>query len=339
KADLEGVATGDWEVLEEETFGNCVLGFEDDVPSDDEDEPLSSEELESCIIFHLGNMAHQEHEEQEVEQAIDPSWAHGTLFDAQQKKSEIDYTLPINVDDDEDDDDDPDPEFTAAACASRRSYAEEDDRRRDLGTSGSHLSRDDSRRSLPRSTSGSMDTYLYRSRSVKYAGIKQALKGVNASAKAAKGAIKGIVKWFLHVGVPAHTAENPYFHSMLDAIAKAGPGLKAPTRKHAAHAILMQICHIYSLMSAQLGLYGRKPFLLLGGEKYSSIAPYATGYTRRGHGFEWEEFLEDWKEDWNRDLQEIFGGKELEALKSQRADAGVDGVSPQAVDEKGKGRM
>ncbi|MQL77606.1 hypothetical protein Taro_010029, partial [Colocasia esculenta] len=40
-----------------------------------------------------------------------------------------------------------------AARASRRSYAEEDDRRRGLGTSGSHLSRDDSRGSLPRSTS------------------------------------------------------------------------------------------------------------------------------------------------------------------------------------------
>ncbi|MQM07157.1 hypothetical protein Taro_039996 [Colocasia esculenta] len=113
-------------------------------------------------------MAHQEHAEQEVEQAIDP-----------------DYTLPINVDDDEDDDDS-DPEFTAAARASRRSYAEEDDRRKGLGTSGSQLSRDDSRRSLPRSTSirravgalgckgrlsdvhsptqGPMDTYLYRSR-------------------------------------------------------------------------------------------------------------------------------------------------------------------------------
>ncbi|MQL93273.1 hypothetical protein Taro_025917 [Colocasia esculenta] len=66
-----------------------------------------------------------------------------------------DYTLPINVDDDEDDDDDddPDPEFTAAARVSRRSYEEEDDRRRGLGTSGSHLSRDDSRRSLLRSTS------------------------------------------------------------------------------------------------------------------------------------------------------------------------------------------
>ncbi|MQL76158.1 hypothetical protein Taro_008550, partial [Colocasia esculenta] len=35
-----------------------------------------------------------------------------------------DYSLPINVDDDEDDeDDDSDPKFTAAARASRRSYA------------------------------------------------------------------------------------------------------------------------------------------------------------------------------------------------------------------------
>ncbi|MQL89457.1 hypothetical protein Taro_022030 [Colocasia esculenta] len=125
-----------------------------------------------------------------------------------------DYTLPINVDDDEDDDDDdPDPEFTAAARASRRSYVEEDEKRRGLGTSGAHLSRDDSRRSLPRSTSvrraagalgcggrlsnvhaptqGPMDAYLYRSRSVKQPGIKQALKGVKATAKAAKGAIKG----------------------------------------------------------------------------------------------------------------------------------------------------
>ncbi|MQL71421.1 hypothetical protein Taro_003752 [Colocasia esculenta] len=51
-----------------------------------------------------------------------------------------DYSLPINVDDDEDDadadDDDLDLEFTAAARASRRSYAEEDDRRRGMGTSG-----------------------------------------------------------------------------------------------------------------------------------------------------------------------------------------------------------
>ncbi|MQL82913.1 hypothetical protein Taro_015403, partial [Colocasia esculenta] len=79
---------------------------------------------------------------------------------------------------------------------------------------------------------GSMDIYLYRSRSVKQPGIKQALKGVKATAKAAKGAIKGIVKWFLHAGVPAHTAESPYFQSMLDAIAEVGPGLKAPTRKY-----------------------------------------------------------------------------------------------------------
>ncbi|MQL77562.1 hypothetical protein Taro_009984 [Colocasia esculenta] len=123
-----------------------------------------------------------------------------------------DYSLPINVDDDEDNDD-PDPEFTAAARASRRSYAEEDDRQRGLGTSESHLSRDDSRRSLPRSTSvrraagalgcggrlsdvhnptqGPIDTYLYRSWPVKQPSIKQALKGVKATAKATKGAIKG----------------------------------------------------------------------------------------------------------------------------------------------------
>ncbi|MQL82792.1 hypothetical protein Taro_015279 [Colocasia esculenta] len=67
-----------------------------------------------------------------------------------------------------------------------------------------------------------MDAYLYRSRSVKQPGIKQALKRVKATVKAAKGAIKG---------VPAHTTESPYFQSMLDAIAEAGPGLKAPTRK------------------------------------------------------------------------------------------------------------
>ncbi|MQL69021.1 hypothetical protein Taro_001294 [Colocasia esculenta] len=76
-----------------------------------------------------------------------------------------DYTLPINVDDDEEDDD-PDPEFTATARASRRSYAEEEDIRRGLGTSGPHLF-------------------------VKQPGIKQVLKGVKATAKAAKGAIKG----------------------------------------------------------------------------------------------------------------------------------------------------
>ncbi|MQL79750.1 hypothetical protein Taro_012173, partial [Colocasia esculenta] len=139
-----------------------------------------------------------------------------------------DYSLPINVDDD----DDPDPKFTAAARASRHSYAEEDDRRRGLGTSGSHLSRDDYRTSLPRSTSGPMDTYLYRSRSVKQPGIKQVLKGVKATAKAVKGAIKGIVKLFLHTGVPAYTAESPYFQSMLDAIAEARSGLKVPTRKY-----------------------------------------------------------------------------------------------------------
>ncbi|MQL70018.1 hypothetical protein Taro_002291 [Colocasia esculenta] len=166
-------------------------------------------------------MAHQEHEKQEVEQAIDPGWAHGektekllTTQQQQQLQDEIsgrqirrDYTLLINVDDD----DDPDPEFTAAARASR-SYAEEDDKRRGLGTSAPHLSRDDSRRSLPRR-------------------IKQALKGVKATAKAAKEVIKGIVKWFLHAGVPAHTAESPYFHSMLDAIAEARPGLKCNASK------------------------------------------------------------------------------------------------------------
>ncbi|MQM07970.1 hypothetical protein Taro_040820, partial [Colocasia esculenta] len=103
------------------------------------------------------------------------------------------YTLPMNVEDDEDDDDDddPDPEFTAATHASRRSYAKEDERRRGLGTSGAHLSRDDSRRSLPRSTSVRRVAGALRSRSVKQPGIKQTLKGVKATAKAAKGAIKG----------------------------------------------------------------------------------------------------------------------------------------------------
>ncbi|MQL88239.1 hypothetical protein Taro_020799 [Colocasia esculenta] len=123
-----------------------------------------------------------------------------------------DYSLPINVDDDEDDDG-YDPEFTIAAHASRRSYAKEYNRRRGMGTSESHLPRDDSRRSLLRSTSvrraagalgcggrlsdvdnptqGSMNIYLSRSRSVKQPSIKQALKGVKATAKAAKGAIKG----------------------------------------------------------------------------------------------------------------------------------------------------
>ncbi|MQM02670.1 hypothetical protein Taro_035445 [Colocasia esculenta] len=122
-----------------------------------------------------------------------------------------DYSLPINVDDD--DDDDSDPEFTIATRTSRCSHAEEDDRRRGLGTSGSYLSRNDSRRSLPRSTSvrwtagalgcggrlsdvhnptqDSMDRYLYRSRSIKQPSIKQALKGVKATAKATNGAIKG----------------------------------------------------------------------------------------------------------------------------------------------------
>ncbi|MQL71593.1 hypothetical protein Taro_003913 [Colocasia esculenta] len=166
-------------------------------------------------------------------------------------------SLPINVDDDEDDDDDDDPdsEFTAAERASRRSYAEEDDRRRGLGTSGSHLSRDDSRRSLPRSTSGSMDTYLYRSRSVKQPSIKQALKGVKVNAKAAKGAIKGIVKWFLHAGVPAHTTESPYFQTMLDAIAETGSGLKAPTRKYIYDAELDEESHaVTSLVMENINL-------------------------------------------------------------------------------------
>ncbi|MQL85849.1 hypothetical protein Taro_018366 [Colocasia esculenta] len=65
-------------------------------------------------------------------------------------------SLPINVNDDkddDDDDDDPDPKFTAGTCAGRHTYAEEEDRRRGMGTLGSHLPRDDYRRSLLRSTS------------------------------------------------------------------------------------------------------------------------------------------------------------------------------------------
>ncbi|MQL96546.1 hypothetical protein Taro_029229, partial [Colocasia esculenta] len=55
------------------------------------------------------------------------------------------YSLPINVDDDEEDEDydNLDPEFTVVARASRRSYAEEDDRQRGMGTSRPHLPRDD----------------------------------------------------------------------------------------------------------------------------------------------------------------------------------------------------
>ncbi|MQM15597.1 hypothetical protein Taro_048543 [Colocasia esculenta] len=111
-------------------------------------------------LSSVRNMAHHEHEEQEVEQAIDPGWAHVrneiiaylkgkkaekilTTQQQQELQDELsgrqirrDYDLPIPVDDDDDDDDDPDPEFTAAARASRRSYAEEDERRRGLGTSG-----------------------------------------------------------------------------------------------------------------------------------------------------------------------------------------------------------
>ncbi|MQL72042.1 hypothetical protein Taro_004368, partial [Colocasia esculenta] len=159
------------------------------------------------------NMTDQQHQEQEVEQqAMDSGWAYCTLIDARQKISHREYSLPINVGDDEDDDDDPDPEFTAIARASRRAYAEEEDRRRGMGTSESHLPRDDSRRSLPRSTSirraaialgcggilsdvhdptrASMDKYLYRSRSVKQPSIKQVLKGVKATAKVERFKLK-----------------------------------------------------------------------------------------------------------------------------------------------------
>ncbi|MQM12034.1 hypothetical protein Taro_044947 [Colocasia esculenta] len=144
-------------------------------------------------LSSVRNMTHQEHEEQEVEQAIDPGWAHGekvekilTTQQQQQLQDEIsgrqirrDYTLPIPVDDDEDDDDDDDPdlEFTTAACASRRSYAEEDERRR---------------------------------------GIKQALKGVKATAKAAKGAIKGIVSHYLKVIEPLDKNDMRYLYEAMN---------------------------------------------------------------------------------------------------------------------------
>ncbi|MQL98689.1 hypothetical protein Taro_031403 [Colocasia esculenta] len=75
-----------------------------------------------------------------------PLLASSSLFLFSSLSSFRDYTLPINVDDDEDDDDDDDdddldPEFTTVARASRRSYAEEYDRRRGLGTSVSGLAR------------------------------------------------------------------------------------------------------------------------------------------------------------------------------------------------------
>ena len=52
---------------------------------------------------------------------------------------------------------------------------------------------------------------------------------MKATAEAASHAFKNIVKWFLHAGVPAHTASSPYFQTMIDAIAEAGPDLKAPS--------------------------------------------------------------------------------------------------------------
>jgi Protein of unknown function (DUF 659) len=76
---------------------------------------------------------------------------------------------------------------------------------------------------------GPMDMFLHRKQSVKQPSIKQAMKGVKATAAAAKHAVKNIVKWFLHAGVPAHTASSPYFQTMLDSIGEAGPGLKAPS--------------------------------------------------------------------------------------------------------------
>ncbi|MQM17748.1 hypothetical protein Taro_050725 [Colocasia esculenta] len=78
---------------------------------------------------------------------------------------------------------------------------------------------------------GVMDTFMHRKPSSKQLNIKYALKGVKATAASAKHAVKNIVKWFLHAGVPTHTTSSPYFQTMIDSIGEVGPGLKAPTPK------------------------------------------------------------------------------------------------------------
>ncbi|MQM03696.1 hypothetical protein Taro_036482 [Colocasia esculenta] len=92
----------------------------------------------------------------------------------------------------------------------------------------------------------------------------------------------------------------------------------------AAHSILLQAYNVHCLVATDLDLHSGIPLLLLSGKKHSSIAPDAAGYTRRSHRFEWGKFLDDWNEERSRSPQEISRGKELEALKSQRVDAGVD---------------
>jgi hypothetical protein len=132
-----------------------------------------------------------------------------------QRKKDKGPAIPVQSSGSESDDD---VDVRAASQASLRTQQEDDDRRRGIQSSGGRAS--------------SMDDYLYRKRSATQPGIKQAMKGVKGTATAAKGAIKGIVKWFLHAGVPAHTASSPYFQTMVDAIAEAGPGIKAPTSKY-----------------------------------------------------------------------------------------------------------
>ncbi|MQL90937.1 hypothetical protein Taro_023536 [Colocasia esculenta] len=68
---------------------------------------------------------------------------------------------------------------------------------------------------------GPMDNYVFRRQSSTQPKIKQVLRGVKKSAESAGHAFKS---------VPAHAAQSEYFQPMLDAVADAGPGFKAPSR-------------------------------------------------------------------------------------------------------------
>ena len=80
---------------------------------------------------------------------------------------------------------------------------------------------------------GPTDPFAYRKPTSKQPGIMKALKG--KFGKAREHLVRATGKFFLHGGIPPNKASSPYFTTMLDAAAKHGTGIKAPTLYEIGH--------------------------------------------------------------------------------------------------------
>ena len=98
-----------------------------------------------------------------------------------------------------------------------------------------------------------IDPYMFRSK-------QKSIKSM-FSAEGAKKVGKAISKCFLFNGIPFNAADSgPYYQSMIDTIAEAGPGIKGPTRYQIGNAYLeeeVQELEVYmNTLKAKWPVYG-----------------------------------------------------------------------------------